>query len=102
MSDFDLGNMQVTNGGLDSFLGDNSELVTPNPLVPKQAAAVTPPPRPGRVKVASLAQLSGFVRTAEDTLIHKSDRDLWSLQKDAKGEFYIERMFDAQGAPLKG
>lgn len=98
MNDFDLGNMQVTNGGLDSFLGDNSELVTPPTAMPKQAAR----PRAGRVKVASLSQLSGFVRTAEDTLIHKSDRDLWALQKDAKGEFYIERMFDAQGAPLKG
>lgn len=100
MNDFDLGNIQVTNGGLDSFLGDNSEMVTPNAAIPKQAAVA--PARAGRVKVASLAQLSGFVRTAEDTLIHKSNRDLWALQKDAKGEFYIERMFDAQGAPLKG
>jgi len=99
MNDFDLGNMQVTNGGLDSFLGENSELVTPATAMPKHAAAQ---PCTGRVKVASLVQLSGFVRTAEDTLIHKSDRDLWSLHKDAKGEFYIERMFDAQGAPLKG
>src|SRR5262245_44528567 len=100
MSDFDLGNMQVTNGGLDSFLGDNSELVTPCTALPKQAAAAQT--SSGRVKVASLAQLSGFVRTAEDTLVHKSERDLWSLRKDAQGDFYIERMFDEQGAPLEG
>lgn len=100
MSDFDLGNMQVTNGGLDSFLSDNAELVAPPTAAPKVAA--TPPTRPGRVKVASLAQLSGFVRTAEDTLVHKSDRDLWALRKDRSGEFYIERMFDDQGVPLKG
>jgi hypothetical protein len=99
MSDFDLGNMQVTNSGLDSFLGGNSELVTPSLAPPKQRAGQ---PRTGRLKVASLSQLNGFIRTAEDTLIHKSDRDLWALKKDARGDFYIERMFDAQGAPLKG
>lgn len=101
MSDFDLGNMQVTNGGLDSFLSDNADLVAPPAAAPKVASAGAPIP-PRRVKVASLAQLSGFIRTAEDTLIHKSDRDLWALRKDGSGEFYIERMFDDRGAPLKG
>jgi hypothetical protein len=96
MSDFDLGDLQVTNGGLDAFLGETPEPVTP----PPKLAAI--PSRVGRMRVASLAQLTGFVRTAEDTLVHKSDRDLWSLRKDGHGEFYIERMFDDQGTPLKG
>lgn len=109
MNDFDLGSMQVTNGGLDSFLGDNTELVTPLGAASKQACSThavsrqtLAKPRPRRVKVASLTQLAGFIRTAEDTLIHKSDRDLWSLRKDGHGEFYIERMFDDSGSPLKG
>lgn len=55
-----------------------------------------------RKKVASLEQLSGFVRTASDTLVHKSNQDLWSLQKDANGEFFIERKFDNTGGPVKG
>src|SRR5690606_41865172 len=102
MSDFDLGSMQVTCGGLDSFLSENADLVAPPAGTSKVAGAGPAPGPPGRVKVASLAQLSGFIRTAEDTLIHKSDRDLWALRKDGSGEFYIERLFDDQGAPLKG
>lgn len=101
--DFDLGSLEVTNSGLDAFLGDNPAVVTPLGVEAKAA-----PPRArrkaviGRTKIASLNQLQGFVRTAEDTLIHKSDRDLWSLRKDAQGDFYVERMFDEAGAPLKG
>lgn len=97
MNDFDLGDFQSTNGGLDAFLGDNPEVVTPQGVkmaVVKKAG--------GRVKIASLKQLNAFVRTAEDTLVHKSNRDLWSLRKDAQGDFYVERMFDETGAPLKG
>ena len=98
-SDFDLGSLECSNGGLDAFFGDNPEVVSP-------LGVETTPPRvkvaSGRTKVASLDQLSGFIRTAEDMLIHKSDRDLWSLRKDADGSFYVERMFDETGAPLKG
>jgi hypothetical protein len=99
--DFDLGSLEATNSGLDAFLGDNPAVVTPLGVEAKV------PPRArkaglGRTKVASLDQLSGFVRTAEETLIRKSDRDLWSLRKDAQGDFYVERMFDETGAPLKG
>lgn len=98
MSDFDLGSLQTSNGGLDAFLGDNPDVIAPlttaRPIVAARAS--------GRIRVASLTQLNGFVRTAEDTLVHKSDRDLWALRKDGSGEFYIERMFDETGAPLKG
>lgn len=106
MRDFDLGNLEVTNGGLDAFLSENPEVVTP--LVASQRAPrsqvekAVPKKASGRMKVGSLEQLSGFIRTAEDTLVHKSNRDLWSLRKDGHGEFYIERMFDDSGLPLKG
>lgn len=101
--DFDLGSLEVTNSGLDAFLGANPAVVTPLGVEAKAASARAPrATMQGRTKIASLGQLDGFVRTAEETLIHKSDRDLWSLRKDAQGDFYVERMFDETGAPLKG
>jgi hypothetical protein len=105
--DFDLGSLEVTNGGLDAFLSENPGVVTPLGLAPRAAAerAATDCPKKvaaGRIRVASLDQLNGFIRTAEDMLVHKSNRDLWSLRKDGNGEFYVERMFDDAGAPLKG
>lgn len=36
-----------------------------------------------------------------DTLVHKATRDLWSLS-ETDGQFVIERLFDADGGPLKG
>lgn len=176
MTDFDLGSLEVTNGGLDAFLGGNPEVVSPVLAVDVTAALqIRPkeyrfeqgfgisgtPPQPdedkgrpgsrhkvniwvrrretadaivaiykktsltqkqqsdaidklireegkaksasGRTKVGSLAQLNGFIRTAEDTLVHKSSRELWALrQEGADGDFYIERMFDEMGGPLKG
>ena len=101
MRDFDLGDLEVTNGGLDAFLNDNPQVVTPLNAA-KQVAARASKTASGRIKIGSLDQLTGFVRTAEDTLVRKSDRDLWALRKDGAGEFYIERMFDDSGAPLKG
>ena len=55
-----------------------------------------------RKKVANLGDLSGFIRNSNNQLIHKSNRDLWSLKKEADGSFYIERLFDDNGTPLKG
>lgn len=52
-------------------------------------------------RVASLGDLTAFLKVAENTLIHKSTRDLWALKRDADG-FLIERLFDDNGEPLKG
>ena len=102
MTDFDLGSLEVTNGGLDAFLGGNPEVVTPV-VAASSAPASTAAARTGRTKVGSLSQLAGFIRTAEDTLVHKSSRELWALrQEGASGDFYIERMFDEMGGPRKG
>lgn len=102
MDDFDLGSIEVTNGGLDAFLGTNAEVSTPVVATAKLIREEGKDKKAsGRTKIGSLAQLSGFVRTSEDMLIHKSNRDLWALRQDG-GEFYIERMFDDMGAPLKG
>ncbi len=58
--------------------------------------------RKTRVRVASVKQLSPFMRISADTLVHRSNRDLWALRKEGDGDFYIERLFDDNGSPVKG
>jgi hypothetical protein len=104
--DFDLGNIQGSASGMDAFFENEPAVVSPHraqtrPLAPEPTVAVKKTAAT-RTKVGSLDQLNGFVRVAEDQLVHKSNQDLWTLQRDAKGDFYIERMFDADGGPLKG
>lgn len=90
MSTFDLGKLQVSGAsGLDA-------------LFEREPAMLRPHQRSGRTRVASVSQLQGFTRLSAETLIHKSDKDLWSIQKEADGQFYIERLFDDNGHPLKG
>jgi hypothetical protein len=55
----------------------------------------------GRKRVASLGDLSNYIRVSAETLVHKSQRDLWSLKKEGE-DFFIERLFDDNGDPLKG
>lgn len=54
-------------------------------------------------RVASLGDLSGFLRWGSDDneLVHKATRDLWRCETDANGGFVISRLFDDCGAPLK-
>lgn len=54
-----------------------------------------------RIRVASLGDISDFLKVAEDTLIHRSTRDLWSFRRDGP-EYVIERLFKDTGEPLKG
>jgi hypothetical protein len=86
MSDFDLGSIEVSGStGLDALFKREPELV-----------------RASRVRVASVQDLRPFIRLSEETLIHKSNRDLWALKKESDGTFVIERLFDDNGQPLKG
>jgi len=55
-----------------------------------------------RIRVASLGDLTSFLKVAEGTLVHKSTKDLWSFSKDADGGMVVERLFDDTGEPLKG
>jgi hypothetical protein len=48
----------------------------------------------GKIKVASLGDLSSFFRVSNDTLIHKAERDLWRIGEDESGQVIIERLFD--------
>ncbi len=88
MRDFDLGQIQVTaSSGLDALFEQEPQLVRPT--------------RSLRRRVASLQDLDNFQRVSADTLIHKSDRDLWSIGKEADGSFYVQRLFDDH-LPVKG
>lgn len=94
MKDFDLGQVLSASTGLDAFFESEPEIVPQPEVAPVKVAS-------GMRKVASLGDLSGFIRTAEDQLVHKSTQDLWALRTGDDGQFYIERLFDDR-APLKG
>ena len=70
-------------------------------LFERDLGLLRPLQKSARVRVASVGQLQPFTRLSAETLIHKSNRDLWTIQKEADG-FYIERLFDDHGEPLKG
>jgi hypothetical protein len=53
------------------------------------------------VKIASLDDLFSFERVASNTLIHKSSKELWSIDIDEEGQTYIAKLFDGKGSPLK-
>jgi hypothetical protein len=54
------------------------------------------------MRVASLGDLTGFLRVAEDVLVHKSTRDLWQVTKTADGAYDVTRLFADDGQPIKG
>jgi hypothetical protein len=87
MKDFDFGEFETSGAsGIDALFQREAQLVTPTV----------------RRRVASLQDLSPFTRLSADQFIHKSERDLWTIRKEGDGKFYIERMFDDNGEPLKG
>ena len=52
------------------------------------------------IRVASLGDLTDFLKISADTLIHKATEDIWSFKKDADG-YVIERLMGEDGKPLK-
>jgi Fe-S-cluster containining protein len=54
------------------------------------------------VKVASVDDLFAFHRASDTHLIHKSTRDLWSIETDKDGGVRITRLFDNDGEPIRG
>lgn len=55
-----------------------------------------------KIKVASLDDLFSFDRAGSNTLIHKSSKDLWNIEKDSSGKVVITRLFSSEGEPIKG
>ena len=94
MSDFKFTDFESAATGLDAFFASEPQLLTPHGQGKPRTASK-------RVKVAALSQLKGFRRVATDTLINKATQDLWAIRKDGD-EFFIERLFDDSGSPLKG
>jgi len=54
------------------------------------------------IKVGSMDDLFAFHRADDKHLIHKSTRDLWSIEADTEGGVRITRLFDNDGEPIKG
>jgi hypothetical protein len=89
--DFDMAALMLEGeSGIDSFLSD-----APKPQ--RKASSEVP----SRIRVASVKDLVGFNRIASDTLIRKSERDLWKLRQSEDGQWVIDRLFDDDGNPLK-
>lgn len=85
---FDFSDFEMSGAsGLDAMFAREAHILSPH--------------QSQRKKVASLGDLSSFVRLSNETLVHKSNRDLWALKKEGN-EFFIERLFDDNGEPLKG
>lgn len=91
---YNLSDIGSGTSGLDAFFASEPAIVSPVGQT-KQAASA-----PKRVRVASLQQLDGFIHMANDTLVHKSTNDLWTLRKEGQ-DFVIERLFQ-DDAPVKG
>lgn len=87
MANFNWDDFQSTgSSGIDALFEQEPKMITPT----------------ARVRVASIRDLSQFMRVSADTLVHKSEHDLWSFGKEADGSFYITRLFNDNGEPLKG
>jgi hypothetical protein len=46
------------------------------------------------IKLAN-SDLDDFLKISNDTLIHKSKKDLWKMMKDKEGNIYIKRLFES-------
>lgn len=60
------------------------------------------PNNSNKIKVASISDLYSFSRVSQDTLIHKSSKELWSISMDKDGSTVIEKLFDDNGNPVEG
>ncbi len=85
---FDFSDFEMSGSpGMDALLAREPEIVAPL--------------KTGRRRVASLGDIGDFVRVSAETLIHRSKRELWALKNEG-WSFFIERLFDDNGTPLKG
>lgn len=53
-----------------------------------------------RLTVSSMGDLTDFMKSSGDDLVHKSSKDLWKLSRQGE-DYVIERLFDDTGKPLK-
>jgi len=62
-----------TSSAIDGFLSDNTNNI---------------------IKVSSSMDLTDFMKVSDDTLIHKSNKDIWKVLKDKSGNVFIKRMME--------
>ena len=93
--DFDLGQIQTGASGIDGVFETDPALVSP------QGAPVPELKQATMVRVGSVQQLQPFTRISAETLVNKATNDLWALKKDTDG-YFIQRLFEDDGSPLKG
>jgi len=62
-----------TSSAIDGFLSDNTQNI---------------------IKVSSDMDLTDFMKVSDDTLIHKSNKDIWKMMKDKSGTVFIKRMME--------
>lgn len=56
-----------------------------------------------RFKVAGLGDITSFLsKVSNNTLVHRSQKDLWSFSKGADGGVTVQRLFNSNGEALKG
>jgi hypothetical protein len=94
---------QTSLNGLIFVKFDNGQFLQVDPQYLRAASVNTKLASGFTRRVASLGDLSGFLRWGSDDneLVHKATRDLWSFETGDKGEFVISRLFDDTGEPLK-
>jgi len=46
------------------------------------------------IKISSNLDLTDFMKVSNDTLIHKSDKDIWKVFRDKSGNVFIKRLMD--------
>ena len=62
-----------TSSAIDGFLSDNAKNI---------------------IKVSSSLDLTDFMKLGDDTLIHKSNKDIWQVMRDKKGDVFIKRLVE--------
>lgn len=62
-----------TSSAIDGFLSDNRQDI---------------------IKISSNLDLTDFMKVSDDTLIHKSNKDIWKVMRDKSGTVFIKRMME--------
>lgn len=86
---------------VDNLYQTLGEGVTASKIAAKAAGKGIVNNKTSSIKISSLADMFNFGRVADDVLVHKSNKDLWTIEADDKGQVHITRLFDNNGEPLR-
>lgn len=80
--------LRFSSSSIDEFLGSDRKRVASSGS--------------GKIRIASLSDLSGFAQISSNTLVHISKQDFWRLAQDEEGNYIIERIVSDDEGPLRG